>query len=87
MRLRWIGHPRRILLTGCISGAMQRDEFVSALERTGFSDVRIERETGYLEGRELASLAPLAAGAGISHADTARIAERVRSVSMYARKN
>ena len=72
------------LLTGCISGAMQKDEFVSALERAGFSDVRIERETGYLEGEQLASLA---ADAGISHADAARIAERVRSASIYARKD
>jgi arsenite methyltransferase len=72
------------LLTGCISGAMQKDEFVSALEQAGFSDVRIERETSYLEGEQLASLA---ADAGISHADAARIADRVRSASIYARKD
>jgi len=63
---------------------MQKDEFLSALERTGFSDVRIERETGYLEGEQLA---PLAADTEISQMDAARIAECVRSVSIYARKD
>ncbi|MFO8063951.1 MAG: arsenite methyltransferase [Spirochaetia bacterium] len=69
------------LLTGCIAGAMQKREFIRALQRVGFTDVHIENETDYLSPDQLE---PLAAEAGISEADAGEIARSVRSVSVYA---
>lgn len=71
------------LLTGCIAGAMLRDEFLSLLREAGFTDVRVERQSEYLKVDHLASLAR---EAGISEADAAEIASSLRSVSVYARR-
>ena len=35
------------LWTGCIAGAMDRDEYLDLIRRAGFDDVRIEKETVY----------------------------------------
>jgi SAM-dependent methyltransferase len=72
------------LLTGCVAGAMPREDFLAAMRRVGFTDVHIEAESEYLKGDHLAGLAR---EAGISEQDAALIAERLRSVSVYARKS
>jgi SAM-dependent methyltransferase len=71
------------LLTGCVAGAMVKREFLSALERAGFVDVKIDEESPYLKLEHLASLA---AEAGISEEGAATIAENVRSVTVSGRK-
>ncbi len=71
------------LLTGCIAGAMVKNDFLAALRKAGFEDVRIEREGAYLQADQVSSLAETAQ---ISEADAREIAERVHSVSVYARK-
>lgn len=71
------------LLTGCIAGAMLRSAFLSEIEAAGFTDVRVEHESEYLKTDHLAALAR---EAGIREEDAARIAARLRSVSVYARK-
>ena len=71
------------LLTGCIAGAMLREEFLAAIRHAGFDDVRVETEREYLK---LDHLASLAREAGIAEDDAALIAARLRSVSIAARR-
>lgn len=71
------------LLTGCIAGAMLEADFLDALGRAGFREVRVERKTDYLKSEDLG---PLASRTGVSQADAAEIARNVRSISVYARK-
>lgn len=71
------------LLTGCIAGAMLRDEFLNAIRGAGFVDVRVEAESEYLK---LDHLASLARHAGIADEDAALIASRLRSASISARR-
>ena len=71
------------LLTGCIAGAMVADDYLAVIRNGGFVDVRLEKESEYLK---LDHLAGLAREAGISEEDAAAIAENLRSVSVFARK-
>ena len=71
------------LLTGCIAGAMTSEAFLAALAQAGFTDVRVEGRSAYLNEGDLA---PLIADAGISADDARQIAESVRSFSVFARK-
>ncbi len=71
------------LLTGCIAGAMVKGDFLSALERAGFVDVRVDKESRYLDLEQIASLAE---EAGISEEDAAAIAGNVRSVTVSGRR-
>ena len=71
------------LLTGCIAGAMNRDDFLQGLRDAGFEDVRVEKETDYIK---LEHLQGIAAEAGISEATIAEIAAKHKSATIYARK-
>lgn len=71
------------LLTGCIAGAMLRQDFLDLMREQGFADVRVERESPYLK---LEHLAALGREAGIRKEDTEIIASVVQSVSVAARK-
>jgi ubiquinone/menaquinone biosynthesis C-methylase UbiE len=71
------------LLTGCVAGAMRKNDFVRLFEQVGFADARIEQESEYLK---LDHLASLASEAGITREQAATIAASLRSVSIAARK-
>ncbi|MEE8440971.1 MAG: arsenite methyltransferase [Spirochaetia bacterium] len=71
------------LLTGCIAGAMVKEEYLAEIRNAGFGTVRVESESQYAKQEHLASLAR---EAGISSDTTALVAESVVSVTVFARK-
>ncbi|MBU8912775.1 MAG: arsenite methyltransferase [Spirochaetales bacterium] len=71
------------LLTGCIAGAMVKEEYLAEIRNAGFENVRVERESQYAKPEHLSSLA---VEAGISAETVALVAESVASVAIFARK-
>ncbi len=71
------------LLTGCISGALVKEEYLAEIRSAGFGTVRVEKESEYAKQEHLAALA---AEAGICPETTALVAETVVSVTVFARK-
>jgi len=71
------------LLTGCISGAMLKEEYLAEILKAGFATVRIEKESQYAKEEHLA---PLAVQAGIDPETTALVAASVVSVTVFAQK-
>ncbi|MFP4112973.1 MAG: arsenite methyltransferase [Spirochaetota bacterium] len=71
------------LLTGCIAGAMVKDDYLAHFRNAGFADVGVEKESEYLK---LDHLASFAAEAGITEEVASEIASSLRSVSIAARK-
>jgi arsenite methyltransferase len=71
------------LLTGCVSGAMLKDDYLAAIRNAGFPTVTVETEARYAKKEHLASLA---ADAGIDDETVALIAQSVFSITVAARK-
>lgn len=71
------------LLTGCIAGAMVKEEYLAEIRNAGFETIRVEKESQYAKPEHLASLA---AEAGISDETVALVAESVTSVAVSAQK-
>ena len=71
------------LLTGCISGALVKDEYIAAIRKAGFPTVTVEQESQYAKQDHLTALAK---DAGIDTETVALIAESVLSVTISARK-
>lgn len=71
------------LFTGCVAGALTRDEFLSLLREAGFEDASVEPTRVY----ERADVAALLESAGLEPAGLAeRVAGRVMSAFVRARK-
>jgi SAM-dependent methyltransferase len=71
------------LLTGCITGAMPKDEYLEAIRSAGFASVQVESESAYVKYEHLSGLAR---EAGIDDEATRIIADTVLSVTVSARK-
>ena len=71
------------LLTGCIAGAMVKEEYLAEIRNAGFETIRVEKESQYAKPEHLSSLA---VEAGISAETVALVAESVASVAVSAQK-
>lgn len=71
------------LLTGCISGALEREDYLEGLRRAGFDPVSIDSESQYAKPEHLAALA---AEAGVDETATSEIAATAVSAIISAVK-
>lgn len=71
------------LLTGCIAGAMQKDNYLADMEAAGFASVTVDSESQHAKFEHLSSLAR---EAGIDDRGTRIIADTVVSVTVSAVK-
>jgi SAM-dependent methyltransferase len=73
---------------GCVGGAALRAEYLATIERAGFSEVRVQRETRYSDVASLddPSVADAMARFGVTRAQAAALLAAVTSLPVFARK-
>lgn len=75
------------LYAGCVGGALRKEQYLGAMEKAGFRDIRVvsERAAGELIIDE-AQVERLAEGSGLSREELRQLAEKVVSVHVEAVK-
>jgi SAM-dependent methyltransferase len=73
---------------GCVGGAALRAEYLATIEKAGFSEVRVQRETRYADVASLddPSVAEALDRFGVTRQQAAELLEAVTSLHVFARK-
>jgi SAM-dependent methyltransferase len=73
---------------GCVGGAALRVEYLATIEKAGFCEVRVQRETRYSDVASLddPSVVDAMARFGVTRAQAIELLDAVTSVHIFARK-